>query len=61
MVFIRDPGIWDPATRDPAEKAFCFLNMVLKNEEILSTQSEQAFEAMTILPMAKAIAVIVQK
>ena len=34
--------------------------MLLKEEGILLTQSEQAFEAMTILSMAKAIAVIVQ-
>ncbi len=38
-----------------------FLNMVLRNEEILPTQSEQAFETMTILSKAKAFAVIVQK
>ncbi len=43
------------------KKTNFFLNIVLKNEEILPTQSEQAFETMTTLSKAKAFAVIVQK
>ncbi len=43
------------------QKELFFLNMVLRDEEILLTQSEQAFETMTILSKAKAVAVIVQK
>ena len=62
-------GQWEPGDLPQIELALqkhfrsisCFLNMGLKNEGFLPTQSEQAFEAMTILPMAKAIAVIAQK
>ncbi len=44
--FFRDPGsgIREPATRDPGVRRNFFLNMVLKNEDILLPKIEQAFE-----------------
>ncbi len=62
-MFFRDlgSGIRDPATRHQVLEMTFFLNMWSRDEDILPTKSKRTFETMTILPMAKAFAVIVQK